>query len=114
MFNSLFEFFFKYSPYVFQQGEFRLAASSPTFVAVALAAVIALATVLTYRTAPGDASGLDRAVSITIYVSDMDYWGEVNNVYIRVMGSHKPARAVVPVKELHYGYALEIQCVAAV
>ncbi|HKY20481.1 MAG TPA: glutamine amidotransferase [Vicinamibacterales bacterium] len=66
MFNSLFEFFFKYSPYVFQQGEFRLAASSPTFVAVALAAVIALATVLTYRTAPGDASVLDRAVLITL------------------------------------------------
>jgi 2-iminobutanoate/2-iminopropanoate deaminase len=59
-------------------------------------------------------SGLDRAVSITIYVSDMDYWGAVNDVYIRVMGNHKPARAVVPVKELHYGYALEIQCVAAI
>ncbi len=66
MFDSLFEFFFKYSPYVFQQGEFRLAASSPVFVAVALAAVIALATVLTYRTAPGDAGGLDRAVLIAL------------------------------------------------
>jgi uncharacterized membrane protein len=64
VFDSLFEFFFKYSPYVFQQGEFRLAASSPIFVAVALAAVIALATVLTYRTAPGDAGVLDRAVLI--------------------------------------------------
>jgi enamine deaminase RidA (YjgF/YER057c/UK114 family) len=30
------------------------------------------------------------------------------------MGANKPARAVVPVKELHYGYALEIQCVAAI
>lgn len=59
-------------------------------------------------------SGLDKVVSMTIYVSDIDYWGDVNTVYTRVMGSHKPARAVVPVKELHYGYALEIQCVAAI
>jgi 2-iminobutanoate/2-iminopropanoate deaminase len=59
-------------------------------------------------------SGLDKVVSMTIYVSDIDYWGDVNTVYTRVMGSHKPARAVVPVKELHYGYALEIQCVATV
>lgn len=59
-------------------------------------------------------SGLDRVLSMTIYVSDIDHWGEVNVVYTRVMGPSKPARAVVPVKDLHYGYALEIQCVAAV
>lgn len=59
-------------------------------------------------------SGLDRVLSMTIYVSDIEHWGEVNVVYTRVMGSSKPARAVVPVKDLHYGYALEIQCVAAV
>ena len=66
VFDSLFAFFFKYSPYVFQQGEFRLAASSPAYVAVALAAAAALATVLTYRSAPGDASLLDRAVLIAL------------------------------------------------
>jgi 2-iminobutanoate/2-iminopropanoate deaminase len=59
-------------------------------------------------------SGLDRVLSMTLYVSDIEHWGDVNAVYTRVMGSHKPARAVVPVKDLHYGYALEIQCVAAV
>lgn len=59
-------------------------------------------------------SGLDRALSMTIYVCDIEHWGEVNTVYTRVMGPSKPARAVVPVKDLHYGYALEIQCVAAV
>lgn len=66
MFDSLFAFFFKYSPYVFQQGEFRLAPSSPVYIAVALAAIAALATVLTYRSAPGDASLLDRAVLIAL------------------------------------------------
>ena len=64
MFESLFAFFFKYSPYIFRQGEFRLAISSPVYIAVAIAAAAALVTVLTYRSAPGDAGLIDRAVLI--------------------------------------------------
>lgn len=59
-------------------------------------------------------SGLDRVLQMTIYVSDISLWGEVNETYARVMGDHRPARAVVPVKELHFGYQVEIQAVAAV
>ena len=59
-------------------------------------------------------SGLDRLLQVTIYVSDMAHWGEVNESYARVLGSHRPARAVVPVKELHHGYAVEIQAIGAV
>ena len=59
-------------------------------------------------------SGLDRVLQMTIYVSDMSLWGRVNETYARVMGAHRPARAVVPVGPLHYGYAIEIQAVAAV
>jgi len=66
VFETLFAFFFKYSPYVFRQGDFRLAVSSPIYIAAALAATAALVTVLTYRTAPGDASLLDRGVLIAL------------------------------------------------
>ena len=66
MFDSLFAFFFKYSPYVFQQGELRLAFSSPVYIAVAIAAAAALVTVLTYRSAPGEASWVDRSVLIAL------------------------------------------------
>ncbi len=58
-------------------------------------------------------SGLDKVLQMTLYVSDISLWGEVNLAYARVMGAHKPARAVVPVKELHYGYQIEIQAIAA-
>jgi 2-iminobutanoate/2-iminopropanoate deaminase len=58
-------------------------------------------------------SSLDRVVQMTIYVSEMELWGEVNKVYARVMGAHRPARAIVPVKDLHYGYKIEIQAIAA-
>jgi 2-iminobutanoate/2-iminopropanoate deaminase len=59
-------------------------------------------------------SDLDRVLQMTIYVSDISAWGEVNSTYTRIMGDHRPARAVVPVKDLHYGYGIEIQAIAAV
>lgn len=58
-------------------------------------------------------SSLARVLSVTIYVSDMSLWGEVNATYARIMGSHRPARAIVPVNTLHYGYQIEIQAIAA-
>ena len=57
-------------------------------------------------------SSLDRVLQMTIYVSDMELWGKVNEVYSRVMGEHRPARAIVPVKELHFGTQIEIQAIA--
>ncbi len=59
-------------------------------------------------------SGLEHALQMTIYVSDMSLWDAVNAAYARVLGDARPARAVVPVKELHHGYQIEIQAIAAV
>ncbi|MGD8320528.1 MAG: Rid family detoxifying hydrolase [Gemmatimonadota bacterium] len=72
----------------------------------------ALANVAAILEAAG--SGLDRTLQMTVYVSDIAHWAEVNRVYAEVMGQHRPARAVVPVRDLHYGYLVEIQAVAAV
>jgi 2-iminobutanoate/2-iminopropanoate deaminase len=59
-------------------------------------------------------SGLDRVLQMTIYVSDISLWSRINAVYAEVMGEHRPARAVVPVGALHYGYQIEVQTIAAV
>ena len=59
-------------------------------------------------------SDLDHVLQMTIYVSDMELWGRVNEAYARVMGDHRPARAIVPVKDLHFGTQIEIQAIAAV
>lgn len=59
-------------------------------------------------------SGMDRVLQMTIYISDMGLWPGVNAAYARVLGAHRPARAVVPVKDLHHGYQIEIQAIAAV
>lgn len=59
-------------------------------------------------------SDLNHVLSMTIYVSEMDDWDKVNEVYKRILGEHKPSRAIVPVKELHFGTKIEIQAVATV
>lgn len=56
--------------------------------------------------------GLNDVLQFTIYVSDMGLWDAVNATYARVMGEHRPARAIVPVKELHFGTQIEIQAIA--
>jgi len=58
-------------------------------------------------------SDLEHVLQFTIYVSDMELWGAVNAAYARVMGDHRPARAIVPVKDLHFGTKIEIQAIAA-
>lgn len=59
-------------------------------------------------------SSLAKLVSVTIYVTDVAQWGRVNAAYAALMGEHRPARAIVPVPSLHYGYAIEIQAIGAV
>ncbi|MFI5244095.1 MAG: RidA family protein [Gemmatimonadales bacterium] len=59
-------------------------------------------------------SSLSRTLQMTIYVSDISLWGRVNETYARILGDHKPARAVVPVNALHFGYQIEVQAIGAV
>ena len=59
-------------------------------------------------------SDLSHVLQFTIYVSDMELWDKVNAVYARILGEHKPARAIVPVKDLHFDTKIEIQAIAAI
>ncbi len=59
-------------------------------------------------------SDLNYVLQFTIYVSEMELWDKVNETYARILGEHKPARTIVPVKDLHFGTKIEIQAVAAV
>lgn len=58
-------------------------------------------------------SGLNRVVKVTVYVSDISLWDSVNRVYASFFGDHKPARAIVPVKDLHHGFKVEMDAIAA-
>lgn len=52
---------------------------------------------------------LTDVVQSTIYIVGVQHWGECNRIYADFFGEHKPARAIVPVPELHHGYLVEIQ-----
>jgi 2-iminobutanoate/2-iminopropanoate deaminase len=56
--------------------------------------------------------GIGDVVQCTAYLAGVEHWPAFNTVYARVFGAHKPARAVVPVPALHYGYLVEVQLVA--
>ena len=59
-------------------------------------------------------SGIDRVLKTTVYVSDITLWDRVDVVYRRFFGKHRPARAVVPTRDLHYGFQVEIEAIASV
>jgi 2-iminobutanoate/2-iminopropanoate deaminase len=58
-------------------------------------------------------SGLDKVIKTTVYISDISLWSVVNEVYSRYFDDHLPARAVVPTRELHFGYQIEMDAIAA-
>ena len=60
----------------------------------------------------GAHSDLNHVIKTTIYISNVDYWPRVNQVYAAVFGDHKPARAIVPCNKLHHGFDIEIEAIA--
>jgi len=58
-------------------------------------------------------SGADLVVKATVYITDTAHWPAFNAVYAEKLGGHKPARTVVPVPSLHYGYLVEMDAIAA-
>jgi len=58
-------------------------------------------------------SSVEQILKTTVYVSDIALWGRINEVYAAFFGDHRPARAVVPTKELHFGFLVEIDAIAA-
>jgi 2-iminobutanoate/2-iminopropanoate deaminase len=57
-------------------------------------------------------SDLDRVVSVTVYVTYIANWPEVDRVYADVLGKHRPARVVAVSPQLHFGSLVEIQAIA--
>lgn len=58
-------------------------------------------------------AGPEGIVKVTAYIVGVENWPRFNAVYAEVMGDHRPARTVVPVPELHHGYLVEIDAIAA-
>ena len=57
--------------------------------------------------------GPDRLVRVTAYIVGVENWPVFNKVYADLLGDARPARTVVPVPELHHGYLVEVDAIAA-
>lgn len=70
-----------------------------------------IANVLAVLDAAGSAR--EEILRATVYLVGVEHWPEFNRIYGEMMGSHRPARTIVPVPALHYGYLVEMDAVAA-
>lgn len=59
-------------------------------------------------------SDLSHVLKFTVFVSDESLWEAVNETYKRILGEHKPARAIIPVGKFRGDFLVEIEAIARV
>ena len=59
-------------------------------------------------------SSMELVVKTTVFLSDMNTFAEMNEVYAQHFGDHRPARAAVQAAALPKFVDVEIECVARV
>lgn len=57
-------------------------------------------------------SSRQQLVQVRVYITSIAHWPAFNTLYAAWLGDHRPARAVVPVPELHFGLLVEVEGVA--
>jgi len=57
-------------------------------------------------------SGLDRVVKTTVFLSDMEDFAAMNEMYSKYFDANKPARATVQAARLPRDAKVEIDCIA--
>ena len=55
----------------------------------------------------------NRVLHVTAFLVGIDHWDAFNAVFADFFGDWRPTRTVVPVPDLHFGYLVEIDAVAA-
>jgi reactive intermediate/imine deaminase len=56
-------------------------------------------------------SSIEALLQVRVYVTDIADWPEFIALYAQWAGAARPARAVVPVPALHYGFKIEVEAV---
>lgn len=59
-------------------------------------------------------SSLSKVVKTTVFLVDMADFSEMNEIYAKAFGDHKPARSTVAVAGLPRGVRVEIEVIASV
>ena len=59
-------------------------------------------------------SSVAQLVQVRVYITSISNWPSFNQIYKEWAGQSLPARAVVPVPELHYGFSIDVEAVGVV
>ena len=59
-------------------------------------------------------SSRNKVLQVRMYISNIDLWDAVNERYSLFFGDHKPARCVIPTRDLHFGCLVEIEATAII
>lgn len=51
---------------------------------------------------------------VTAYIVGVENWPEFNRIYSDMLGDARPARTVVAVPQLHYGFLVEVDAIARI
>lgn len=54
----------------------------------------------------------NQVLKLVIYISSVELWNQVNDICGEYFVAHKPVRTIVPIRELHFGLSIEIDCIA--
>jgi 2-iminobutanoate/2-iminopropanoate deaminase len=100
--------------FIFVAGQLPLLTEGNSAVPVGIEAQTRQALMNVNRILEAAGSGLNKLVSVTIYVTDIANWPKVNQVYAAILGDHRPARTVAVSPQLHFGCLVEIQATAIV
>lgn len=60
----------------------------------------------------GEGASLADVTKTTVFLTSMDDYAEMNDIYIEVFGDHRPARSAVAVAALPLGALIEIEASA--
>ena len=102
----------KANGFVFVSGQLPLIPGGEVALAEGLEAQVrqALSNVREVLLAAG--SDVGQLLSVQIYVSDIEFWPRLNELYKEFIGDPAPARTVVPCGQLHYGAYVEMSAIA--
>lgn len=97
---------------IFVSGQLPLTADANSTLVEGLDAQVlqALSNVREVLVAAG--SEVSKLLSVQVFVSDIEVWPRVNELYREFIGDPAPARTVVPCGHLHYGAQVEISAIA--
>lgn len=59
-------------------------------------------------------SSFQKVIKATVFIKDMNQFGQVNEIYASYFGAHKPARSTVEVARLPKDVLVEIELIATI